>query len=548
MRPSLFLLGLGLTATAQASSWFGSSEPAAPYTTWTVKELCDWLEAHKIPVPSKTASQAELRALVQNNWNAVSSWTYDQYDSSQKYFSDVQANSFDTWDESRLREFLLAQGIVAPKGKKEQLVHLAKSQYRAYTNAASSFADCASTACYGDSAHQATQALSSVASCATNTAYQALDDAQDYIYSTWDNNKLRSYLESKGVQVQDHAKQSRGDLLGLMHDAYAKVTEPVYNAWSDSYLHNWLVSHCIISPAPPSPYSREYLLNKMGDYYYDVNDAVYSTWSDSQLKEWLVEQGIIKSNAQLQREKLQKLVGDNYLSAKSTLASSWTDSQIRDYLVKNGYIDDRTAAQIKRDELLKTFQDKYHCAVSPGYLAWPDARLRAYLREHNVPEDKIPPVRPGLLQETRIRWVQTETTSEAIWNRVRDIVGGIEGGIESRLGTIWNVLKNYGQGECVGQECNCIGKDCKCSSSECSCKGKDCNCFGAKCKGSVKCPEGEKCEEGKRCAGESCDSARDGAGRQYTDAEKEYERGKARAYEKAQGATENAGEKAKTEL
>ncbi|KAG6915188.1 hypothetical protein DXG01_012784 [Tephrocybe rancida] len=543
MRPSLFLLGLGLTATAQASSWFGSDEPAAPYSTWSVSDLKSWLEAHNVPVRSKTPSQAELQALVENNWNTAAAWTSDQYASAQKSFANIQSSSFDTWDESRLRDFLISQGVVNPKGKKEQLVHLAKSQYRAYTNAASSFSDRASTAVYGDSAHQATQSLSSLAAHATNTASQVFDDTKDYVYSTWDDSQLRSYLESKGVKVQDQAKQSRSDLLGLMHGAYAKVTDPVYNAWSDSYLHNWLVSHNVISAAPPNPYSREYLLSKMGDYYYDAHDTIYSTWSDSQLQDWLVKHGIVKGNAQMKREKLQKLVGDNYLSAKSTVASSWSDSQIRDYLVKNGYVDDRTAVQIKRDELLKTFQDKYHSAVTPGYLAWPDARLRAFLRQHNVPEDQLPSARTGLLQETRIRWVQTQTTAEAIWTKIRDIVGGVEGGIEGRLGNIWNVMRGYSQsGECVGQECDCAGRDCKCSAGSCSCTGKDCDCFGAKCKGSLKRAAEEKYDQGKRYAGETYDNAKQGAGRQYTEAEKEYEKGKQRAHEKGHGAKENAKE------
>ncbi|KNZ79766.1 hypothetical protein J132_08769 [Termitomyces sp. J132] len=508
MRPSLFLLGLA--ATAQASSWFGSSEPPPSYSSWSVSELTSWLQAHNVPIPSKTPTQAELKALVQENWNAATTWTYDQYSASQKYFTDVQANSFDAWDESRLREFLLSQGIVAPKGHKDQLVHLAKSQYRAYTDAASSFANRASTAASGDSVHQATQSISSAAAHVTHTASRVLDSTKDYVYSTWDDNKLRNYLESKGVEVAEQTKQSRNDLLGLMYDAYAKVADPVYHAWSDSYLHNWLVSHNVISPAPPSPYSREYLLDKMQKFYYDANQSVYSTWSDSQLKEWLVEQGIVRSNAQLKREKMQKLVEDNYLAAQSTLTCAWSDSQLRDYLVEHGYIDNRSASRKKRDELVKLFQDKcfmfilraiasnkfsrYHSVVTPTYLAWPDARLRAYLRQHNVPEDQLPTARPGLLQETRIRWVETRSTTEALWSRVRDIVGGVEGGIEGRLWHIWNVLKNYG----------------------------------------------------KRYTGETYDkSLKEEAGRKYTEAEKEYEEAKERAYSKVQGSKETVGEKIK---
>ncbi|KAG6819865.1 hypothetical protein H0H93_007850 [Arthromyces matolae] len=425
MKPSLLLLCLGLTATAQASSWFGSSDPPAPYASWSASELKSWLQAHDISIPSKSPSQDQLKALVQQNWNSVTTWSYDHYNSVQKYFADVHDSSFDSWDQSRLREFLLSQGIIAPKGNKEQL-------------------------------------------------------------------------------------------------------------------HQWLVSHNVLSPAPASPYSREYLLEQMQKYYYDVNDSVYCAWSDSQLKAWLVDHGIVKSNAQVNREKMRKLVENNYLSAKSTLSSSWSDSQVRDYLVEHGYIDDRTASKKKRDDLLKLFQDKYHSAVTPSYLAWPDARLRAYLRQHHVPEEKLPLSRPSLLQETRIRWVETQTSANALWARVRDIVSGVEGGIEGRLYHLWDVIRNYGQsGTCVGQECDCVGKNCQCDSGECYCAGKDCNCFGAKCQSSVKRAAKEKYEQGKQCVGDACEHA----GRQYTEAEAEYEDVKDRAYQKAQDSKESVGDK-----
>lgn len=194
--------------------------------------------------------------------------------------------------------------------------------------------------------------------------------------------------------------------------------------------------------------------------------------------------------------------------------------------------------------LIKVF--RYHSVVTPSYLSWPDARLRAYLRQHNVPEDGLPTARPGLLQETRIRWVETKTGTEALWARVRDIVGGVEGGIEGRLWHIWNVLKNYGQnGQCVGQQCDCVGKDCKCGSGECHCAGKNCDCFGAKCQGSAKRAAKEKIEEGQRYAGETYDNVKDRTGRQYSEAEKAYEGAKERAYSKAQGSKDTVGEKMK---
>jgi Putative nuclear envelope organisation protein len=229
MKLSLLLLPIALISTSKAS-WWPSSSSDPIYYSWSPSELQSWLNAHNIPVPS-SPSQETLKSLVQQNWNAATAWSYDQYASAQKSFADIRDASFDKWDESSLREFLLEQGIVAPKGTKEQLVLLAKQKYSAYTNAASSLSSRAT-----DTAHQMTQSLSSITAQASTDAARALDDSKDYVYSTWDDSKLRSYLESKGVQVQVEAQESRAHLLNLMRDSYAAITTPIWQAWSNSYL------------------------------------------------------------------------------------------------------------------------------------------------------------------------------------------------------------------------------------------------------------------------------------------------------------------------
>ena len=45
-------------------------------------------------------------------------WTQEQLEKSQKYFNGVKDDSFNTWNESRLRQFLLDNGIIEPKGTK----------------------------------------------------------------------------------------------------------------------------------------------------------------------------------------------------------------------------------------------------------------------------------------------------------------------------------------------------------------------------------------------------------------------------------------------
>jgi len=45
-------------------------------------------------------------------------WSREQLDKSQKYFRDVKEDSFNNWNESRLRQFLLDNGVIEPKGTK----------------------------------------------------------------------------------------------------------------------------------------------------------------------------------------------------------------------------------------------------------------------------------------------------------------------------------------------------------------------------------------------------------------------------------------------
>jgi hypothetical protein len=252
MRLSLILL-FALSVTGARAHWFGSDTPrlshlsshlsAIPtslpaYSQWSNDDLKKWLKDHNIEAPS-TYSQTQLQDIVKSHWNSASAWTADQYNKAQEHFQDIRDSSFDTWDDSRLRDFLLKQGVVAPSGPREQLVSLAKEKYNTYTNAASSFSSqasaSASTAIYGDTSYQASQSLSSVIAQATKDAARSFDDSKDYVYSTWDDNKLRSYLEDKGV-LKTKAQKTREELLATMRDAYAKVANPVWSAWSDSYM------------------------------------------------------------------------------------------------------------------------------------------------------------------------------------------------------------------------------------------------------------------------------------------------------------------------
>ncbi|OBZ74605.1 hypothetical protein A0H81_05467 [Grifola frondosa] len=354
------LLALTLSLALAHASWFGGTTSSNQNT------------AHGTP------SQADLQAAVRAHWDSATVWSADQYNKAQVAFAGLKSDAFDSWDESRLREFLLEQGVVNPQGP------ASSSSSSQSKSGASIRVPPAYTA-------HASKSATSVRRAASASAVRALDDSKDYVYSTWDDNRLRAYLEEHGIVEPEEAPRSA--LLLRMRDAYARVAEPVYQAWADSYLHEWLVHHGVLHADAKS--KRDTLFALMQKYYYDVQDTVWSGWDESQMKDWLVRHNIIKSNAELKKEKMHKLLTDNYAHAQDTVWGAWHESDMREWLVAHGYL--RSDAQKTRDELAQLMNDKYtdYSARTAPYLVWPDARLRAFLRGHGVSEEALPTDRPG---------------------------------------------------------------------------------------------------------------------------------------------------------
>jgi hypothetical protein len=394
-----------------SKSWYASDTPE--YSKWNTKQLQNWLEEHKVDIPKAYHnSKEDLQNLVAENWWSYTAWTNEQYSNAQRSFQNLKDSAFESWDESRLREFLLQQGVVEPKGPRERLILLAKNHYNAYKNAGYSLSS------------TVTDTVSSLVSTSTDGPLRALDDSKDYLYSYWDDSQMKDYLVSHGA-IKSDAQKTRDQYLKLMREHYAAVADPVWEAWSDSYIHSWLVSNGLVKTDYEK--NRDDLVEHMTKYYYHSSDKIYHAWTDSEIKAWLVDHNVIKPEAQVSRDKLLKLTSDNFLNARDTIWSSWSDSDIRSWLIENGYL--KSDVQAKRDELVKLINEKHkdYSSRSAAYLTWPDARLRAYLRTHGMPEDGLPTSRPGLLQETRIRYVQTTTSAQALLNRIRDLINsGVE--------------------------------------------------------------------------------------------------------------------------
>ncbi|KAE9396091.1 hypothetical protein BT96DRAFT_922351 [Gymnopus androsaceus JB14] len=388
--------------------------------------------------------------------SSFSSWTPSQYASFEETFSYIRQNTFDTWDESRLREWLLEQGIVAPKGPKEELVLAAKRRWKDWEESRDKYSASASDAVSGY-ASGATATASSASSVVSSYAAQSTSDVlpdhpfdatKDYLWSTWDDSQVRDYLVEKGViDGRTAAGKKRDELIQLAQEHYASTEGKAWELWSDSYIHDWLAAHNLIDTRNSAQKTRDEYAALMESYYYDTKQNVWDTWPDLGMRSWLINNGVIKkSDPQLEREKMRKMIQDNFYSAKSTLISAWSLDQMREWLIEHGFL--RSDAEAKRDDTIALFKEKYSTVSSAlssytaPYLTWPDARLRAYLRESGISEGMLPTSRPGLLQEVRIRWVQSSSSAERMLNRLKEILDeNVVTPVEDQMAKVWEVLR-----------------------------------------------------------------------------------------------------------
>ncbi|KAF9234015.1 hypothetical protein BU15DRAFT_66091 [Melanogaster broomeanus] len=331
------------TYVVHASSWF-SSEPE--YSKWSQHELCTWLENHNIRwTPTGPVPILSSHAEAGRQWSA--------------YYSSIASAS-----------------------------------------ASSVYADAT------DTADSASQTVSDVAAQAVSGVTRVFDDSKDYVYSTWDDNRLRSWLEDHGI--------------------------------------------------PSDAASRSSLIGEMERYYYNISDKVWNTWSDSELKTWLVEHGFLKSDARKQRDELVKMVEANprHLDCVTGTITSqhlivYGELGVTPTFASGSWSMDilTTGAEQRKSayELVKLIHSKYTDASekTASYLVWPDARLRAYLRERGVSESALPTSRPGLLQETRIRWVQAHTRAETIFAKLKEIVNSSVEVVEEKLSQVLKVLSGH---------------------------------------------------------------------------------------------------------
>lgn len=149
----------------------------------------------------------------------------------------------------------------------------------------------------------ASKSASSLYAQASGQASQAINDASDYVFSSWDDSRLRSYLIDNGL-MKSKTEATRDQLLTQVRDAYTATVNAPYELYSDSYLVSNKTNEKEANEAKENKKCGAVLL-LLTDFFVCLSLSQHN---------WLVDQGIIRSPGEKTR--------DEYVSLASALLSS----------------------------------------------------------------------------------------------------------------------------------------------------------------------------------------------------------------------------------
>jgi len=309
MKLSLASLGVVAlaTQTVVCADWFGN----AAYNKWHETELERWLSDHNVPYPTP-ADRKDLQNLVQKNWE------------------ENVAKPYNSWNTNQLSSYLSSKGQEAKKGTEKNKDSLI-SQVQQYW-------------------HET-----------TDQANEAYGKTENWIFDTWTESQLKSFLDYHGVpnptpRTRDSLLQTaRSNYQSAANKAGETASYPgdwLYSQWSDSDLKAWLDERGVPAPQPgnrdkliASIRRNSYVASAQANEKYNtaaksaksaqesLSNQLLESWSDSQIKEWLDKNGIpvpqgSKRNelAALARKHSARLTGANASGSAASAYGAATSS------------------------------------------------------------------------------------------------------------------------------------------------------------------------------------------------------------------------------
>lgn len=296
------------------------------YQSWSESDLKEFLDARGLPAPQPT-TRDKLVASVRRNARLASLNTSNAASSASasassaavaasKSAASAQASLsdalFDSWSDSKIKEWLDEQGIPVPQGsKKNELLALARKNRASLTGNAASTVSASAASAFG----AATSKASNAGARATDDAALAADDAFNSAVDTWGESRLKAYLDSRGVPVPQGSKKN--DLISQVrlnrHKASTGWSAWTFDTWTSDNLKKYLESQGKKAKSY-SKANRDELVKQAQDSYASASksggnnfasvtnylakqtdaakDATFDTWSDSDLKNYLDSYGV----------------------------------------------------------------------------------------------------------------------------------------------------------------------------------------------------------------------------------------------------------------
>ncbi|KAK9238022.1 hypothetical protein V1525DRAFT_456181 [Lipomyces kononenkoae] len=350
-------------AIVSVTAWNPFSYGTPEYNTWDTKQLAKWLHDNKIKYLS-SSSRDDLLGLVKENWDVVT----------------ASPGPFAKWSDERLVSYLNKKGVeVADSVKTDHdwLISKAHKQWE--------------TGGYD-----------------TEDTYT---NAKDWIFDSWSESALKKFLDEH--HFGSSAAATKDALLKKVKDNYDYIARSarkksddtsdwLFDAWSDSDLADWLVSH---GYNVPKKRTRKDLIRLVKKYSFEaaqratlakdrvqtvlqnfredmvdaagqVKDSAFDSWSDSDLKAWLDEHGVPVPQPS-KRDELIALARKN----KHQLKEDW---EVYRKQAQESYEAAAKMAAGTKESVEKFSSDAFKQLTS----TWPDFRLEEFLRSRGfiVPE------------------------------------------------------------------------------------------------------------------------------------------------------------------
>jgi hypothetical protein len=285
------------------------------YSQWSESDLKEFLDSRGWPVP-QTSSRDKLIASVRRNSRLASLNMQSVASSASASAASVQASLsdalFDSWSDSKLKEFLDEHGVPVPQGsKKNELIALARKHRASLVgNQASSVSGSAASA-FG----AATSRAGNEYAKATEDASMKAEDVFNSAIDTWSDSRLKAFLDARGVPVPQGSKKD--ELIKQVrlnkHKAQSGWSAWTFDTWTVDNLQKYLKARGKDTKKTAKA-SRDDLVKQAQDAYASASktggtdfasvtsylaaqtdaakDTTFDTWSESDLKNYLDSYGI----------------------------------------------------------------------------------------------------------------------------------------------------------------------------------------------------------------------------------------------------------------